>query len=60
MVVVCRLHFLLLHAGFSKRTVRRCALSILAAHLCAGALGFDLEALESSALVACLRRRRGG
>jgi len=45
---------LLLHAGFSKRTVRRCALSILAAHLCAGAVGFDLV---PSALVACLRRR---
>ena len=46
--------------GFCGSTARRGrAWSILAAHLCAGALGFVLEALESSALVACLRRRRG-
>ena len=43
--------------GFCGSTARRGrAWSILAAHLCVGALGFDLV---PSALVACLRRRRG-
>ena len=50
----------LVERGLWRTARRRRAWSILAAHLCAGALGFDLEALESSALVACLRRRRGG
>ena len=49
--------FLLLNAGCGSTARRGRAWSILAAHLCVGALGFDLV---PSALVACLRRRRGG
>jgi len=50
---------LIVERGLWRTARGRRAWSILAAHLCAGTLGFDLEALESSALVACLRRRRG-
>ena len=42
--------------GLWRTACRGRAWSLLAAHLCAGALGFDLV---PSALVACLRRRRG-
>ena len=46
----------LVERGLWRTARRRRAWSILAAHLCVGALGFDQV---PSALVACLRRRRG-
>ena len=48
--------FLVAKRGLWRGARRRPRLEHPAAHLCVGALGFDLV---PSALVACLRRRRG-